>query len=135
MIARCTQPSNPAFAHYQKRGIGVCARWRRFDHFLEDMGLRPSPSHTIERVDNNQGYAPENCRWATKVEQGNNRVTNVHFEFEGKRYTLAELARHTGTGKEILRSRLRRSKLPWTVEGAVKTPLLPKTMTKAGFYC
>ena len=126
MVARCVQPSNPAFAHYKKRGITVCDRWRKFENFLEDMGERPSAKHTLDRIENNGNYEPGNVRWATKLEQANNRITNVRFMFNGNAYTMAELARVTGVDKELLRSRLMRNKCKWTVEGAVKTPPLPK---------
>lgn len=134
MIARCAQPSNPAFAHYRERGIAVCARWQRFENFLADMGERPAGKHlfTVERVDNNAGYEPGNCRWATWRDQGNNRSTNIFFEYEGRRFTMAELARHTGVKKDVLRTRLCRSKRAWTVEGAVRTPVIPRKMRRAG---
>lgn len=134
MVARCTQPSNPAFAHYHKRGISVCERWRgSFENFLADMGERPA-GKTLDRFPNNDGdYEPGNCRWATKREQANNRFTNRRFVYRGVEYTLAELARTTGVSKEILRARLCRSELPWTVEGAVHTPRL--TRAKQGFHC
>lgn len=123
MIARCTYPSNPAFAHYQRRGITVCDRWRDFRNFLADMGERPSPNHTLDRIDNNGNYEPGNVRWATKREQANNRVTNIRFDYRGKSYTMAELARATGVNKDLLRGRLcRRYKAKWTVEGAVEAP-------------
>lgn len=96
------------------------------------MGERPSLDHTIDRIDNDLGYTPENCRWATKREQGNNRVTNIFFEYEGRSFTMAELARHTGVEKEVLRKRLCRSKRPWTVEGAVKTPVIPRQQRRSG---
>lgn len=135
MISRCTHPSCPGFEHYKKRGITVSERWRTFENFLADLGEKPSSNYTLERINNDGNYEPGNCRWATRREQGNNRITNIMFEYRGQRYTMANLARITGASKETLRSRLCRSKLPWTVEGAVHTPLLPKTMTKAGFYC
>lgn len=141
MIGRCTRPSSPAFEHYQKKGITVCDRWRHgesglsaFECFLADMGDRPTYTHTLDRINNDLGYFPGNVRWATRLEQANNRQTNLIFTYKGNNYTLADLARVTGTSKETLRSRLCRSKLPWTVEGAVETPKLPKTMVKAGFY-
>ncbi len=133
MIARCTYPSNPAFAYYKKRGITVCKRWRIFENFLTDMGERP-PGTSIDRFPNNDGnYEPGNCRWTTKRKQANNRITNIRFTYKGKSYTLANLSRITGVNKETLRSRLCRSALPWTVEGAVSTPKLTKS--NAGFYC
>lgn len=130
MISRCTQPSSPAFAHYQKRGITVCERWRSFDNFLADMGERPN-ALTIERIDNNGDYEPGNCRWATKREQGNNRITNIHFHYRGVDYTLANLARATGTAKETLRARLVRPG-GWNVEDAVNTPAIPRHLRRAG---
>lgn len=135
MISRCTQPSNPGFKYYTKRGITVCARWRTFENFFADMGERPTDKPTLDRIDNDGNYKPGNCRWATRREQANNRMTNLVFEYKGSSYTLADLARFTGVSKEILRSRLCRSKLPWTVDGAISTPKLPKKQTRAGFYC
>lgn len=131
MVGRCTQPSSFAFEHYRKRGITICAHWRKFDNFLADMGERPERL-TLERIDNTKGYEPGNCRWATRREQGNNRSTNIHFEYEGRQFTMAELARHTGVEKEVLRKRLCRSKRPWTVEGAVRTPVIARKDRRAG---
>jgi len=125
MLARCLNPSSPAFVHYQKRGITVCERWRVFDAFLADMGTRPDGT-SLDRIDNNGHYEPGNCRWATKREQGNNRTTNQVVEYRGQRYTIAELARATGVSKDVLRARLVRSKR-WTVEDAVHSPALPAT--------
>lgn len=126
MLARCTQPSSPAYRYYKARGITVCRRWRRFAHFLADMGERPVGT-TLDRFPDNGGnYRPGNCRWATKIQQANNRVTNLHFEYGGRTYTLAELARATGVPKDLLRQRLLRAKRKWTVAGAVETPVLPK---------
>ena len=121
MVARCTQPSNPAYAHYQKRGIRLADCWRDFDRFLADMGERPKGT-TLDRIDNDGNYEPGNCRWASRREQANNRVTNIRFDYRGRSLTLADLARETGISKEILRTRLCRSELPWTVELAVSIP-------------
>lgn len=123
MIARCTQPSNPAYEHYKNKGVTVHPLWRSFSLFFADMGERP-PGTTLDRFpDNNGNYEPGNCRWATKAAQANNRSTNVTFEYRGTQYTLAELARATGVSKGVLRSRLCRSpQKSWTVEGAVHTP-------------
>lgn len=125
MVSRCTQPSNPAHAHYKRRGITICERWLKFENFLADMGERPSGT-SLDRTNNSGDYEPRNCRWATKIQQANNRITNVHFEWRGKTYTLAELSRASLVSKELLRSRLMRNKSQWTVDGAIRTPPLQK---------
>lgn len=129
MWGRCTQPSSFGYEHYKKRGITVCERWRKFENFLADMGERPA-GFTLDRINNDGNYEPGNCRWATMREQGNNRSTNLHFEYRGKTYTLAELARETGVSKDILRHRLVRTS-GWTVEGAVSTPSTPPQLKRS----
>ena len=82
MLARCTIPSNRNYDRYGNRGIQVCNRWTHgesgatgFDCFVADMGDRPSPGYSIDRKDNDKGYAPDNCRWATDAEQIQNSTS------------------------------------------------------------
>lgn len=74
MISRCHNPRTPNFINYGARGIAVCDRWRlSFQCFMEDVGPRPGPRHSLERKNNSEGYNPDNCKWATKAEQMLNR--------------------------------------------------------------
>ena len=72
MVKRCGNSNDPAYKRYGGRGIYVDPRWLKFENFLEDMGDRPL-DRTLDRIDNDKGYTKDNCRWATKSQQANNR--------------------------------------------------------------
>lgn len=105
---RCCDPKSKGFRWYGARGIKVCDRWRSFWAFLEDMGPKPSPLHSIDRIDNDGPYAPENCRWTTSQEQGANKRTSIFLVFRSERLCFAEHARRAGVSKSTAWERFRR---------------------------
>jgi hypothetical protein len=108
MNSRCHNPSNPAYSRYGGRGIAICSRWSDFANFAEDMGSPPAPGMSVDRIDNNGDYSPENCRWADDVEQGNNKRNNRIVDTPRGSMTAAEAARSFGISYAKLRTRLHR---------------------------
>jgi hypothetical protein len=107
MIARCHNPSNGSYHNYGGRGIAVCERWRAdFLAFLNDMG-EPGANLSIDRVDNDGDYEPGNCRWATRKEQGNNRRTCRHIDYQGKRLTIMQASEASGLSHAVILQRLK----------------------------
>lgn len=121
MIARCHNDKNPAYEYYGGRGIHVCEAWRgSFDAFIADMGMRPTPKHTLERVKNHLGYGPDNCIWATRKQQSNNIRSNLRVDTDQGTATLAQLADRSGLNRYTIRGRLVRGA---TAEEAMTTPV------------
>lgn len=107
MKQRCTDPTVAAYQHYGGRGINVHPSWAEsFETFYADMGPRPSPGHSLDRRDVNGHYEPGNCRWATTVEQANNRRNNRNLTFEDETKTLTEWSRQLKIGHTTLAARL-----------------------------
>src|SRR6185436_9500491 len=92
MKSRCLNPNSPSWPRYGGRGITVCERWLVFQNFYDDMGPMPSSVHSIDRIDNNGNYEPDNCRWATPKEQARNTRSNRIIEFRGERGCVSMFA-------------------------------------------
>lgn len=107
MKRRCLNPLDSAYPNYGGRGVSVCDRWMSFENFLADMGERP-PGLTIERIDNEQGYSPENCRWASMKEQLRNQRRNRRIEHLGVTMTMTDWAEAVGIKVDTLAKRLGR---------------------------
>lgn len=91
---RCYSKNHFAYDSYGGRGIKMCERWRNsFENFLEDMGERPLLEYTLDRINVNGDYEPDNCRWATMAKQCNNRRNNHYIDYNGERLTVADFAR------------------------------------------
>lgn len=121
MLARCRNSNSKNFPRYGGRGIKVCGRWvESYENFLADMGRKPSPSHSIDRIDNNGNYEPSNCRWASRNEQARNTSRNRILTHQGRSKCAAEWAEITGLSRSTI---LRRLKLGWALADALETPL------------
>ncbi len=109
MLDRCFNKNLKAYKTYGAIGITVCSRWHKFENFWEDMKDGYSDNLTIDRKDNNKGYFKENCRWATRIEQSNNRKCNKLMTYNGEIKTLAEWARYLNINTNTLMSRYYRN--------------------------
>lgn len=123
MLRRCTDPKNIMFPRYGGRGIAVCERWLGTSgviNFLSDMGCKPTKAHTLERKDNNAGYSPDNCIWATKHDQAQNRSTTNLVTVDGETKSQSAWDACKGFSVNIVGDRIRRG---WSPEDAVRMPV------------
>lgn len=121
MKSRCCNPFNRAYHNYGGRGIQVCQRWLdSFENFLADMGERPSPQHSLDRIDNDGNYEPGNVRWATKREQTANKRSSRLITVGGETLMISEWAERTGIRRATLWQRIVLQ--GWDPEVAVLTP-------------
>ncbi len=119
MHSRCYNPKHVGFHNYGGRGITVCAEWHDFETFLEDMSPRPV-GKTLDRIDNDGGYSPANCRWATAAEQSRNTRRARNIEVDGRRVGLTQYCEESGLPYRRTLARLR---LGWPVERAISEPV------------
>lgn len=120
MLSRCNNPNVPAYKNYGGRGIKVCDEWKQFPNFLKwSMDTGYDDTLTIDRIDNDKGYCPNNCRWVTSITQGNNKRNNRIIEYNGQVLTLSEWARKLGVPYKSLAARIERR---WNIKDAFEKP-------------
>jgi hypothetical protein len=122
---RCDNPKNKKYHRYGKRGIMVCKRWQVFENFLADMGRKPLPHLSVERINNDGNYEPENCKWGTPTEQARNSSTSMQMDYMGKTRALSEIVELSGTdlGYHTVKWRLYRG---WTLHQSLTLPKFSK---------
>lgn len=129
MIYRCHNPKNQAYEYYGARGIKVCEEWHDFLKFKEwVLKTKPSQDLTIERVDVNKDYSPENCIWIPISEQANNRRSCVYFEYNGEKHNLMEWCKILNLNYKNVHNRI--YKLNWSFEKAISIPIDTKKRSK-----
>mgnify|MGYP001588603340 CR=1 FL=1 len=121
MKDRCGRINHP-YNRYVERGIKVCNEWNLFENFYKDMGATFKVGLSLERIDNNKGYSKDNCRWATPKEQSRNRSNTTRLFYEGKEYSISDLAEKVGIPYKTFRARLK--DLSWSLDRILLTPIL-----------
>lgn len=111
MIQRCENQNHKYFSRYGGRGIKVCERWKNsFQNFLTDMGNRPSKVYSLERINNNEGYCLENCKWETYKKQNLNKENTVWLIFIGKKIHIEDYAKIKGISYQAACKRIQRAR-------------------------
>ena len=130
MRQRCNNPNSQDYNIYGGRGIKICEEWNDYSVFHKwALNNGYSQDRSIDRINVNSGYSPNNCRWATSLEQGNNTRTNRFIEIDGEVHTVAEWARIKGLRVGVIRCRLHSG---WDERRAIMTPLMKNYSTKQG---
>jgi hypothetical protein len=117
--SRCTNRRHPQYGDYGGRGITLCKRWFSFCNFLADVGVCPSSRHSLDRKNNNRGYSPSNCEWATPKQQSRNQRGQKRYFFQGRSLLLCEWEELTGIPLKRLWDRLSRD---WSFERTITEP-------------
>jgi hypothetical protein len=123
MKDRCENPNQKYYLNYGGRGIKVCDNWlgkNGFINFFNEMGNPPTSEHTLDRINVNDGYYAENCRWATRMEQSNNMRTNRRYEYNGVIDTIANLSRKYNINANTIIGRIKRG---WSIKKAIEEPI------------
>lgn len=135
ILQRCLNPKSPAFKHYGGRGITVCKEWNsmvKYQEFLSHIGRKPTPSHTVERIDNSKGYQPGNVRWATAGEQMRNTRRNIKVVIDGLEMCFKDACVKFSISPSAAKKRIRSG---WPVELAIKTPPSKRHQTSKANKC
>jgi hypothetical protein len=119
MKKRCVNPKDKNYPRYGARGIRVHKEWiDSYEAFLAHVGRKPTPMHTLDRIENSGNYEPGNVQWATKMQQARNRRSNFVIEFQGKSQCLEAWAKDIGISAATLKERLQK----WPLDRAIKQP-------------
>ena len=120
MVMRCTNPKSKSYQRYGGRGIQVCERWRNFKNFYDDMFEGYKEGLSIDRINNDGNYYPNNCEWKNRKQQANNRSSNNLLPYKNKEYTLMEASEKFNIPYCTLKRRIYKG---WSIEKAIETPL------------
>lgn len=122
MKDRCANPRHRVFKDYGGRGITFCDQWKSFKNFYQDMGPRPPGRYTLERKNNNGNYGPDNCIWATYIQQERNKRTTRRVTLNGTTLSMAEWVERLKSNRNVVDARLRKG---WSERAALMTPCVP----------